>query len=62
MDSPEGNRGGIYLDAGFADLNVGDGGGCDFPGGWAFCVWFFAGEFVVVGWWIVVSLWWFVWW
>jgi hypothetical protein len=47
VDLPEGNRGGIYLDAGLSGLNLGDGGGCDFQGGCAFCVWFFAGEFVV---------------
>jgi hypothetical protein len=47
VDSPEGNRGGIYLDAGFSGLNVGDGRGCDFPGGCGFFVWFF-----------VVNLWW----
>jgi hypothetical protein len=32
VDSPEGNRGGIYLDAGFCGLNIGDGEGCDFQG------------------------------
>jgi hypothetical protein len=55
VDSPEGNRGGIYLDAGFSGLNVDDGGGCEFPGVSAFCLWFFDGEFVVNGWWIVVG-------
>jgi hypothetical protein len=32
VDSPEGNRGGIYLDAGFSGLSAGDGGGCEFAG------------------------------
>src|SRR5580704_5834412 len=47
VDSPEGNQGGIYLDAGFSGLNVGGGGGCEFLGGFGFLVWFFDGEFVV---------------
>jgi hypothetical protein len=55
VDSPEGNRGGIYLDAGFFGLNAGDGGGCDFVGGFTFYVCFFAGELVVDGWWSVVG-------
>jgi hypothetical protein len=50
VDSPEGNRGGINLGAGFYGLNIVDGGRCDFSEGFAFCVCFFAGEFVVNGW------------
>jgi hypothetical protein len=55
VDSPEGNGVESIWMRGFSGLNVDDGGGCDFQGGCAFLSGFFAGEFVVNGWWNVVS-------
>jgi hypothetical protein len=53
VDSPEGNRGGIYLDAGFSGLNVDDGGGCEFQG----VLRFWCGFFVVNLWWVDGGSW-----
>jgi hypothetical protein len=61
VDSPEGNGVESIWMPGFSGLTAVDGGECDFQGGCAFCVWFFAGEFVVDRWWLVVSWWLLVW-
>jgi hypothetical protein len=57
-NSPEGNRGGIYLDAGFSDLNVGVVEVANFQGFWVLRVVFL----MVSLWWMDGGLWSLVWW